>query len=177
MSDVQSKLDNVIERLNILGATSEQIEWVENEWNRYDDSLGEDEQESERDGRREMFYRSNDAVLSQQIADGQAQGAQAEIDASPTPKTAQALADHEAEVAAQSEKDWELLGLNIETILDTVGDNAEVAYRLHALETTANKPRKTLLADLASIAWPNGKPAVDDEEAQRQAAADEAMGG
>lgn len=165
MSEVQAKFDNVITRLGILGASDEQIEWVTKEWDSLDEDLPEGEREADREARREGMYRLNDAVLSQMIVDGQSETAQAEIDNSRTPVTNQALADADAERKAQEESDWNILALAIPTILDTVGENAELAWRLHELESTANVPRKTLLADLEKIAWPHGRPEIGDGEA------------
>jgi hypothetical protein len=175
MTEVQSKFDNVLDRLHILGASSDQVEWVRGEWDRLDEDTPEAEQEAEREQRRDALYRHNDAVLAQMINDGKAAEAQSEIEGSDTPLAARALSDHEAEVEAQAEADWETLALAIPTVLDAVGDNVEFAYRLYQLEQTADKPRKGLLEHLEKIAWPHGKPAGADEEAALQAAADDAL--
>lgn len=146
--EVRTRLQEVVERITLLGGSDEQLAWVKKEWA----DMQPDEQEA--------LFRANDAVLGQQIRDGQREAAEEVASQSSTPVTDAALREHAANVKSQEDEDLELLGLRVETIMDQVGDDPECAYRLHELEAGAHQPRKTLLAALAAIAWPNGRDMV-----------------
>lgn len=146
--EVRTRLQEVVERITLLGGSDEQLAWVKKEWA----DMQPDEQEA--------LFRANDAVLGQQIRDGQREAAEELASQSSTPVTDAALREHAEGVKSQEDEDLELLGLRIETIMEQVGDDPEIAYRLHELEAAAHQPRKTLLAALEAIAWPNGRDVV-----------------
>lgn len=154
MSDVQSRLDNVLERAIMLDADAEQLQYLRDEWD-----------ELEKSGEAEVLFRANDMVLGQMLADGRTEAAAEEAALSSTPVTDAALAAHADARKSQEDLDWETLAMSVQFILENVQDPEE-AHRLYLLEATTPTPRITLQAGLEKIVWPNGKPAEEDVTAQ-----------